>query len=240
MKNSTIFGIIAILVVAGLVIAGLLQLAGINKNEKTIDVTGTAVVTKPSDKAILSVGVETQSTTAKKAEEDNKAISNKMYDALKKLGLTEADYKTTSYNVYPNRDWNKGNNITGYTVSHMIEIDTEKIGLVASILDEVVKAGANNVYGVQFTLKEQTMELARAEASSKATEYARIKAESIASGLGVKITKIVRVSDSTINYMPSAMAGASRDLVLEKGESLQVEPGDVTVTATISVGYGFK
>ena len=240
MKKSTIIGSVVIIIVLGLVIIGVFRLSGlIEKNEKTIDVTGTATITKPTDRAILSIGVETQAENAENAEDENTVISNNIYQSLEYLGLTSKDYKTQSFNIYPNRDWNDGGDITGYTVTHMISIDTDKIDKIAEILDNVVKAGANNIYGIDFTLKDETNELARAEAYEKATEYARTKAESIANGLNVEITDIIKVSDTSYDIIPYRTAVAV-DQVLESGSNIQVEPGDVSVTSSISVSYGFR
>lgn len=249
MKSTTIIGIVAIIAVAAIIIVGMLvfmpQLG--QNNSKTIDVQGTSSITKPADKATLSIGVETTAATAKEAEANNTKISNELYDALKGLGLTEKDYKTQSFNVYPQQKWEDGQStVIGYTAQHMISIDTEQLDKVSEILGAAVKAGANNIYGVNFDLTQDTRENARAEAYKKATEYARIKADSIAEGLGVKITGIERVSDSNYDYMPyrstvgMAEFAQAKDSASGAPTPVQVESGEVTVTANIAVSYGFK
>ena len=242
MKNTNTIWVVLIIAVAAIVMTATVMWFSNGPDMKTIDVTGTSSITKPADQAMLSIGVETQADTAEEAEAENTKISNELYDSLKELGLTEKDYKTQYFNVQPRKDWESGGNITGYSVQHNIEIDTDNIEKVPEILDAAVQAGANNIYGVHFTLKEETREMARAEAYQKATTYARTKAESIAEGLGVEITKIVRVSDASYNYMPyradiaiAEVSGASA-----KGESIPIESGEVEVTSTISVSYAFR
>ncbi|MFH1209719.1 MAG: SIMPL domain-containing protein [archaeon] len=240
MRNSTIIGTVIILLVLGLVIVSVVKLTGFSKsNEKTIDVTGTSTIKKPADKASLSVGIETQNINAQDAEAENREVSDEIYSSLEELGLTSQDYQTQSYNIYPNRDWQSGSNITGYTVTHMINIDTDKIDTVPEILSRVVQAGANNIYGIQFTLKDDTKELARVEGYKQATDSARMKAEAIASGLKVEITDIVRVSDTSIDYMPYFRNVAMADVAME-GSSLEIESGSVEVTSSVSVSYGFR
>jgi len=243
MKNSTLIGTVIILIVLGLVVVSVVKLTGFSKsNEKTIDVTGTSTIKKPADKASLSVGIETQDINAQDAESKNREVSDAIYASLQELGLTSEDYQTQSYNIYPNRDWQTGSNITGYTVTHMINIDTDKIDTVPEILSKVVEAGANNIYGIQFTLDDQTKELARAEAYKQATDSARIKAEAIASGLNVEITEIVRVSDTSIDYVPYFRNVAMADVMESSsgGSSLQIESGSVEVTSSVSISYGFR
>jgi len=239
MKNTSAVLVAVIIAVSAIIITGTVMWFSTQGNEKTIDVTGTSSVTKPADRATLSIGVETQAETAEDAEKQNKAVSNRLYDSLKSLGLTEKDYKTESFNVRPNRDREQGGKITGYSVQHTIMIDTDSIEKVGEILDASVKAGANNIYGISFGLKEETREMARAEAYKKATKYAKAKADSIAGGLGVKITRIVRVSDASYDFIPYRAAVAMED-VAAKGSSIHVEPGEVTVTSSISVSYAFR
>jgi|SRR3989344_2393343 len=240
MKQSNITGIIAIIVVLGIVTFGVLKFSGLtNSNEKTIDVSETATITKPADRLILSVGVETQAESASEAEDKNKEISNAIYSGLISLGLNEEEYSTESYNVYPNKNWENGGEITNYNVIHTIKIDTEKLELAGEILDTAVENGANNIYGLQFTLKEETEKSAKEESYRKASENARIKAESIAQGLNVKITKIVKITDTSINYIPYLKEVAYAD-VAAGSSGINIQPGDVTVTASVSIIYGFR
>ena len=240
MNKSTITGIALIVIIIGVFTFGILSFLGLGES-KTIDVSESATIQREANRVILSVGVDSESVSAEEAELSNKEISDKIYSFLNGLGL-ENDYKTESYNVYPNRDWNRDwerNEVTGYTVNHMIRIDTEKIDLTGKILDGVVNAGANNVYGLQFTLTEETEKEARVEAYEKATLNARAKADGIANGLGVKITGVKSISDSSFDFYP-----VYRDFaVAEVGkgtDEIQVASGDVDVTASVTVSYKFR
>ncbi len=239
MKNTTMI-LVAVIIVLAIVTAGLTIFSLTEKSDRAIDVTGTSSITRPADKATLSIGVETQAEDAQEAEAENTEITNQLYSALEDLGLTSKDYKTESFNIYPNRDYRgSSGEITGYTVRHSISIDTDKIEKVPDILDAAVGAGANNIYGINFGLKEETREMARAEAYKKATTFAKAKADSIAEGLGVRITGITRVRDTSYDFIPYRAEVAMAD-VAEKGALIQVEPGEVTVTARISVSYAFR
>ena len=239
MKQSSITGIIIIIVALGIVTFGVLKFSGLtNQNARTIDVSDTATITKEADRIILNVGVETTGNSAGESESANKEISNAIYSGLKEIGLSENEYSTESYNVYPDRNW-ENNEIKGYIVNHNIKVDTEKMELAGKILDSAIKNGANQIYGLQFTLKEETQKSAKEEAYRKASENARIKAELIAEGLNVKITKIARITDTTADYIPYLKDVAYAD-VAESGSEINIQPGDVMVTASVSISYGFK
>lgn len=237
MKNLKLFNVLIVILVLGIVTLGVIKFSGITgNNQKTIDVSESATITKPADRVLINIGVEITKNSATEAEAENTRITNSIYESLKSLGLSEDEYSTESYNVYPNRNW-ENSKIEGYIVSHNIKVDTEKINLAGDILDKSIESEANQIYGLQFTLKDETERLAREEAYKKASENARTKAEAIADGLRVKITKIVKITDSSINYYPFVT-----DVSYAEASSRKVEvvPGDVEVTASLSVSYGFR
>ena len=234
--------LISVIVVIGIVLAGLIYVSSSlsnPNNQKTIEVQGTYSLKKAPDTVWMVVGVDTQADTAQDAENQNTDITNSIYDSLKRLGLTSEDYKTESYNVYPNRNWQTGSNeIESYTVTHQIRIQTDKLDLAGEILDVAISSGANNIYGVTFDLNDNTKDQAKAEALEQATKQARDKAEGIAKGLGVTIKGVKSVSDNSYNYYPVAYDLAV-GTVQEKGaDAITTEPGTIDITATVSVVYG--
>ena len=130
MKNSTIMGIVLVVVVIGLFTSGILSFLGLG-DSKTIDVSESATVTKEANRVILTVGIDTQADTASEAESQNSVVSDEIYSFLDSLGLQD-DYETESYNVYPNRNW-EINEVNGYSVNHMVKIDTEQVDLAGEI-----------------------------------------------------------------------------------------------------------
>lgn len=233
---------ITIIIVIGLVLAGLIWLgiSMLKGGGETINVQGSYTTTLAPDKVWMSVGTDTQAKTASDAAAQNTEITNKIYFALINLGLNSSDYQTEVYSVNPNYDYNSGNGntITGYTVSHRIRIDTDKLSLTSPILDAVVSAGANSIYGVNFDLKDNTRESAKADALKKATESARTKAEAMASGLGAKLGKIKSISDSSVNYYPYMYGAVTASGVASKGaESIITQPGTVQVSADVNIVY---
>src|SRR3989344_9673987 len=102
MNKSTITGIALIVIIIGVFTFGILSFLGLGES-KTIDVSESATIQREANRVILSVGVDSESVSAEEAELSNKEISDKIYSFLNGLGL-ENDYKTESYNVYPNKE----------------------------------------------------------------------------------------------------------------------------------------
>jgi uncharacterized protein len=201
---------------------------------KTIDVSGTGIVSMAPDEATVYLGAQTQSANAITAQKDNAIKMDKVINALQDAGIAKADMKTSSYTMYPVRD-QKGENITGYIVSNQLKVTIKEINKTGDIIDKAVKAGANQVYSISFTLADETQQKAREQALKNAAKAARSDADILASELGVVITGPLQVSTGggTVTTPYSAAT-------IEKSVTTPINPGDVTVSAYVSVKYQFK
>lgn len=201
---------------------------------KTIEVSGTGIVSMTPDEATVYLGAQTQSADAITAQENNAIKMDKVINALMGAGIAKADMTTSSYTMYPVRD-QTGENITGYIVSNQLKVTVKEINKTGDIIDKAVKAGANEVYSISFTLADETRQKAREHALKNAAKAARSDADILASELGVVITGPLQVSTGggtvTTPY-PIAM--------VEKSVTTPINPGDVTVSASVSVKYQFK
>lgn len=199
---------------------------------KSIEVSGTGIVSMTPDEATAYLGVQTQSANAMTAQENNAIKMDKVINALLGAGIAKADMTTSSYTMYPVRD-QTGENITGYIVSNQLKVTIKEINKTGDIIDKAVKAGANEVYSISFNLADETQQKAREQALNNAAKAARSDADILANELGVVITGPLQVSTGggTITT-PIAM--------VEKSVTTPINPGDVTVSASVSVKYQFK
>ena len=225
--SHEIKNLLAATIVVAILIFFTVTITDSGSTDKTVTVQGTSTLRESSDLVTMSVGVETQALTANEAEQSNKQISDRIYSSLQALGLDSTEYKTESYTIYPNKDWEKSGRIIDYTVIHTIIIETDKIDK------------ANSIYGVSFGLKEETRQRVQAEALKQATSLAKTKAEAIASGLGKSLGRVKTVSDSTVDYYPYMRSYAGVDGA-ESDVGITTEPGTVEVTTSVSVVYGLR
>ena len=101
------------------------------------------------------------------------------------------------------------------------------------MIDAATRAGANNVHGIQFSLKDE--QASRAEALRAAVRMARANAEAMAAGIGLKLGRIVGVSDGDpVHVVPfrAEMMAAQRDAV-----ATPIEPGNVQLRAVVTVTF---
>lgn len=61
------------------------------------------------DIAKITLGIQENGQTLKRVQDDVNVKSKALTDAVKKLGITDKDIKTTSYNIYPQYDYSNIN-----------------------------------------------------------------------------------------------------------------------------------
>ena len=244
-KNNTaliiaIIGLIAAVLVLGL---GGRELSVSQSAEDTITVSGTGEVVTQPDEATIYLQIEMTKKTAEEAQSGDAAITAQVLSALKDAGIKESDIETSSFSLYPRYEWNEAENRqvqTGYQVQHTLKVKTADVTNVGKYLDTAVNVGVNTIQSVNFGLSRQKQKEINAEALSKASTMAKDKAQSVAGSVGVRLGKIVTVSESNVDYTPytyyprMAMAGAAKEALTP------ISPQDVEVRAYITLVYKIR
>lgn len=209
-------------------------------NEKTISSTGSATTSVNPDLLNIQFGVETQAKTATEAIDANNLAMNQVIDAIKKLGIAQDEINTSSFSIYPVYDTINDpetgvylrSELTGYRVSNIVLVKTEKLTMGGDIIDAAVQAGANRVDSVYFSLSPEKQATSQDQLIEKAVLNAKSKAEKALVPLGYKIigVKMVSVSDfgyphPPVYYLDSYSAKSSTPI-------FQSEK-DVTTTANV-------
>lgn len=181
--HSTVAGLWVVFLVAGLPASA----TGQDRLERHISVVGEGTVSVAPDLAIIQAGVTTQAKTARAASEDNSAAMDKVLSALKARGIPERDIQTARFSIRPLRDTRRGGDqrITGFEASNQIGVKVRALPKLATVLDEVIAAGANDISGIHFTVSERSRLLDNARAEAVAD--ARRKAELLAKAAGVRL-----------------------------------------------------
>src|SRR5204863_9139464 len=96
--------------------------------------------------------------------------------------------KTTSYSVRPNYHYPKPGAamaITGYTATNLVEVTLDDLAQVGKVVDSATQSGANVIQKLQYRLMNPNP--VRAQSLREAAEQAKVVAEALASGLGLKM-----------------------------------------------------
>jgi uncharacterized protein len=201
----------------------------------TISVSGEASVSVPPDLAQIDAGVSTEAKTAREASEANNTTMGKVLLALKGAGIDEKDFQTSRLSLQPQYAPNRNgpNAIVGYQASNRVTIKLRDVTKVASTIDTLVGAGANNIGGISFMvsaaskLLDDAREQAIADARRKAEIYA--KAAGVTLGSPVSISEEGAPSPAPFRKMAAGMAA-----------SAPVARGEETLQVTVSVSWAIK
>jgi uncharacterized protein YggE len=208
---------------------------------QTVTVVGRGSVRLAPDVARVSIGVETMAETVAEAVDENQAKMTSILEALKAVGIPEADIQTMHYSIqferYPEPMPRTGTESgeqpqPQYRVSNMVEVTVRDLSQVGEVLDAVVEAGANNIWGVNFSLEDP--ESAEADARAEAVADARARAEALAELNGVELGSVMSVSEVISGSGVPVPMGAAERAVAGAGP---IAPGEVEVSYQIQVTY---
>lgn len=217
---------------------------GSQTDKKLISVTGRGEIEIEPDVAYVSFGVETEGTTANKAQEENA----KIFAAVEKILLEnykieKKELKTTNFQVNPKYNYQDRvePEIVGYTASHMVQVTYRNLQEIGALLDDASKAGANRIHNIEFSTEKT--EQYQLEAIEKAMGNAKSKADTIAKTLNESIKGAVYVSDSGTsggNPIIRGFANQAEKMAMDSYESTtSISGGQLKISAQVNVDYEF-
>ncbi|MFQ5712236.1 MAG: SIMPL domain-containing protein [Candidatus Geothermarchaeales archaeon] len=209
----------------------------VNELTNTITVSGTGRVSGSPDQAIVTFGVVTQAGTALEAMRLNAERVTRVVEALRGAGVSEDFIETVNFGVQPIYDHNKEvSSIVGYRVTNQMRVTIGDLDRVGEFIDLAGGAGANQIYGVTFTLSDEGAREMRDQALLEACEDAGSKARLIGDALGLTIKGVVYVSESA--YYRPFQYDYAREVVGAQVPT-PIYQGDVDVVVSVQVIYLF-
>jgi hypothetical protein len=242
MRKMTVLTVAIMLLTLAMV--GCVAAAGTStSSDQVIHASGSGSVTGTPDRVQISFAVQTEEADVVAAQTENAARMNTVINALVAAGVPNDQMKTTGYSIYPvYQDTTNplGSKVKTYQVTNTLLVTLHDVNQTGTIIDTAVAQGINQVNSIQFSLSDEQAQALRTQALTKAIQAARADADAVAAALGVAITG-TETADITQGYTPVVynsydMAGAA---VAKSAVPTPVQPGDVTVTAQVSVTYGF-
>lgn len=245
--NQSIVGILAgILLIAVLALGGLAGFAlsrpapaqaqsGI-AGLRQITVVGNGEVRVTPDMATVQIGVETTAPTTQEALDQNSAQARAIIDQLTQLGLEEKDLQTSGFNIYATYA-DDGRTVTGYTVSNSVSATIRDLAQAGALLDSVVAAGANRVYGISFGISDP--KAAQAQARDAALADAQARAAQLATSSGGQIGAVLVISES-IGASPVIPMPAMMDRAESMGGAAPIQAGEQLISAALQVTYELR
>lgn len=213
------------------------------RREATIMVSGEGEATVAPDMAVISLAVVRDADTAGEALEANSAAMAEVLADLKGQGIAEKDLQTTDFSIQPKYKQETRTDgtyeapvIVGYTVSNGLTVRVRDLSKLGAIIDQSVKLGVNQGGGISFTNDdpEATIEAAR----KQAVEKAAAKAKTLTEAAGVKLGRVVEISENFARPMPQVYAAAPMAKMAD--ESVPIASGENLYTVTVNITYAIE
>ena len=202
-----------------------------------LDVSATGEVTRIPDVAVISTGVVTRAASATVAIQQNATRMERVRAALKRAGIEDRDIQTSSINLNPEYVYAERQppRLTGYTASNQVSVRFRDIRKTGEILDVLVAEGANQINGPSLTIDKP--EQALDEARLKAVANGRARAELYARALGMRVTRLLSVSESGGYAPPPPMPMYARVEAMSADASTKIDPGEQKVQVSVAMSF---
>jgi hypothetical protein len=160
-----------------------------------------------------------------------------VFAALKKAGVVDKDIQTSNLSIAPQYAYAEREppKLTGYQASNQVSVIVRDLKRLGATVDAVVGSGSNQVNGVTFGLADpdRALDQARKDAVAKA----RARAELYAQAAGLKVARIVAISeggDAAVPPMPMPMAK------MAMAEATPTAPGELALSVTVNVAFELR
>ncbi|NCU11785.1 MAG: SIMPL domain-containing protein [Sphingomonadaceae bacterium] len=196
------------------------------------------------DLAVFNAGVTTQGKTASEAMSANAAAMTQVIATLKKAGIADRDIQTSQISlnpVYsqpvigPNGQITQEPRIIGYQATNQVTVRSRDVKGFGKVLDALVGSGANQINGPSFQLDDPVA--AMDEARTKAMKTARARADLYARASGLRVVRIVSISESG-GYAPPPVYARTAMVDAAAAEAFTpVAAGEVETQVSLTVQF---
>lgn len=176
------------------------------EQQGTIRVVGTGEALGQPDEANVTVGADTFAKAVNDATSENEATIQAILTALNEHGIASDDIQTTNYSLWAEQLYgdNGPEGIAGYRVSNQVNVKIRDIDKVGDVLTAAISAGANSIYGVNFSVADPAA--LEADAREDAVNNAIERARSLAELSGLELGDIQAI-DEINTQIPFPMGG---------------------------------
>lgn len=202
-----------------------------------LDVSATGKATRVPDIATIRAGVVSQAATAAAALSDNAQRMTRVVAALRKAGVADRDLQTAQIQLQPQYRYaeNQPPAITGYQASNSVSIRFRDVAKSGAILDALVAQGANQIDGP--TLSVDAADAALDEARTDAIRRARARAELYAKAAGLRVDRILLISEDGGQLPQPPMPMLQMARVAKMADSTPVAAGEQDLTVNVAVRF---
>jgi uncharacterized protein len=243
LTSALIGGAVAVMIVAAGALGAIFARPNVTQAAQTsggsvvrqITVIGTGDVKATPDQATVQIGVQSQGQTSQAAIADNNTKMEALLAKLKELGVADKDIQTSNFSISPTYSEN-GQTVTGYQVSNNASVTIRDVATTGTLLDGVVQAGANSIYGINFGIADT--KALEGQARNAAIADAKAQADAMAQAAGGSVGQILNITE-TIGSTP-VQPMMMRQEAMQADSAVPIAQGEQTVNAQVQITYELR
>jgi len=206
----------------------------VENNISKLIVQGEGKASAAPDKATVVLGVQTRDASAAIAAAENARLMNETIVALLAAGIAESEIQTSDYSLGTESQdapvmAGEKQKAPEFVASNTVTVNLNNTTDVGLVLDTAVAAGSNRIQEVAFDLKNPQPQ--KDLALTLAIEDARRKAEIAAKAAGVKLGRVLEISEG-YGYVTAASKSANFAEF-----ATPIQPGRMEITASVTMTY---
>lgn len=201
-----------------------------------LQITTHGEVQRAPDIASIQAGVIARNADAKQALTDNTRQMTAVMAALKHAGVDGHDIQTNAVALQPTYVYGNGQSvkIDGYEARNTVEVRLRQMDKIGDVLAALVQQGANQIIGPTFIVDKPAAALD--DARRDAMRQARARAELYAQATGLKVRRIVNISEDGQSAAPRPMPRMAMEINAAT-PSVPIATGENTLSVDLSVQF---
>lgn len=164
---------------------------GVGRDEVLLQVVATGRADTRPNEARFTAGVQTIAASAAAASAGNNAVMNRVAAALERLGVKPDDLQTRQITL---QRIDYGPERGRFQANNMIEVRVRDVRRAGEAIAATTEAGANVLSGPNMSVSDP--EAANRSAYAQAYKSARARAEAYAGAAGLKVARVLAISDN--------------------------------------------
>jgi uncharacterized protein YggE len=202
-----------------------------------LDINATGDVARVPDLATISAGVVSRAATATSAIQQTATRMARVREALRRAGIADRDIQTSNIGLNPDYVYatNQPPRLSGYSASNQLTVRFHDIASTGKILDALVEQGANQISGPNLSIEHP--EAALDEARAKAVAIGRARADLYARTAGMRVARIVSMSESGGYAPPPPMPPMVMMAERSQAADSKIDPGEQKLQISVSMTF---
>jgi uncharacterized protein len=224
-----------------------LFLAGCDKRQSSIVVSGTGTVFAQPDTVQMHISLSKTAATTRQAQEEVGVMVRKALKILQDSGVEEKNIQTASLRFMPEYEWGGPRRVLlGQKAEQTIAFSVENLNGVSGIIDQLIEINGIELQQMQFSVKDnsalyvKSRDMAYQKALEKAEQYAKLSNMRIAGTLSISEDGLQ--GSPVFNRAPNNRLMAADSIAKESaaGGATVLPGGEMEITSRVVIEFLLK